>query len=99
MARHSIPDIIDQADLRPGEIRTAQAPVVSSLVRSLRPSSEVINLLSDVHRQIANLLHAMPATAAPELARLGLIENVRNTVSRHLQRGGYVRGLANCRSS
>ena len=33
------------------------------------------------------------------LARLGLIENVRNTVSRHLQRGGYVRGLANCRSS
>ena len=30
------------------------------------------------------------------LARLGLIDDVRNTVSRHLERGGYVRGLANC---
>jgi 4-hydroxybenzoate polyprenyltransferase len=45
MARHSIPDIIDQADLRPGEIRTAQAPVVSSLVRSLRPSQWTKNLI------------------------------------------------------
>jgi signal transduction histidine kinase len=36
--------------------------------------------LSDVHRQIANLLHAMPATAAPELARLGLIDALRQSI-------------------
>jgi signal transduction histidine kinase len=46
----------------------------------LRPSSEAISLLSDVHRQIANLLHAMPATAAPELARLGLIDALRQSI-------------------
>jgi len=46
----------------------------------LRPSSEAISLLSDVHRQIANLLHAMPATAAPELARLGLIDALRQAI-------------------
>jgi signal transduction histidine kinase len=33
-----------------------------------------------VHRQIANLLHAMPATAAPELARLGLIDALRQSI-------------------
>src|SRR4029079_1844979 len=48
----------------------------------LRPSSEAISLLSDVHRQIANLLHAMPATAAPELARLGLIDAVSVSIHR-----------------
>ncbi len=46
----------------------------------LRPSSEAISLLSDVHRQIANLLHAMPATAAPELARLGLVDALRQAI-------------------
>jgi signal transduction histidine kinase len=42
--------------------------------------TEVVELLSDVHRQIANLLHAMPATAAPELARLGLIDALRQSI-------------------
>jgi len=32
-------------------------------------------------------------------SRLGLFDDVRNTVSRHSKRGGYVRGLTNCRSS
>ena len=45
MARHSIPDIIDQADLRQGQIRTADAPLVRSLVRSLRPSQWTKNLI------------------------------------------------------
>ena len=46
MARHSIPDIIDQADLRQGELRTtAQGSVVSGLVRSLRPSQWTKNLI------------------------------------------------------
>jgi signal transduction histidine kinase len=45
--------------------------------------STIYNLqsqLADVHRQIANLLHAMPATAAPELARLGLIDALRQSI-------------------
>jgi signal transduction histidine kinase len=45
--------------------------------------STIYNLqsqLADVHRQIANLLHSMPATAAPELARLGLIDALRQAI-------------------
>ncbi len=45
MARHSIPDIIDQAEPRPGELRTAARPLVSSLVRSLRPEQWTKNLI------------------------------------------------------
>jgi 4-hydroxybenzoate polyprenyltransferase len=45
VARHSIPDIIDQADLSQGRIRTAEAPLVRSLVRSLRPSQWTKNLI------------------------------------------------------
>jgi signal transduction histidine kinase len=40
--------------------------------------------LTDVHRQIANLLYAMPATAAPEVARLGLIGAIRRAVEDEL---------------
>jgi signal transduction histidine kinase len=51
----------------------------------LRPKvDETVSLLADVHRQIANLLHAMPATAAPEVARLGLIGALRQTVDGEL---------------
>src|SRR5215213_6133191 len=46
----------------------------------LNRSAEVVELLSNAHRQIANLLHAMPATAAPELARLGLIDALRQSI-------------------
>src|SRR5262249_44589977 len=42
--------------------------------------AEIVALLTDVHRQIANLLHAMPATAAPEVARLGLIGALRQAI-------------------
>jgi 4-hydroxybenzoate polyprenyltransferase len=45
MARHSIPDIIDQADLRQGEFRTAEVPLSVNLVRSLRPSQWTKNLI------------------------------------------------------
>jgi hypothetical protein len=46
----------------------------------LRPSSEAIDLLADVHRQIANLLHAMPPAAPPEVTRLGLLGALRQAV-------------------
>jgi signal transduction histidine kinase len=41
-------------------------------------------MLADVHRQIANLLHAMPATAAPEVTKLGLIGALRQAVDGEL---------------
>ena len=73
-------------DERPGR-ETKVALVVLSNLRLpvptivLRPSSFVGGIsLADVHRQIANLLHAMPATAAPELARLGLIDALRQSI-------------------
>jgi signal transduction histidine kinase len=53
----------------------------------LTPNSrleEAVTLLADVHRQVANLLHAMPATAAPEVARLGLVGALRQAVDGEL---------------
>ena len=45
---------------------------------------QVVALLADIHRQVANLLQAMPATAAPEVARLGLIGALRQAVDGEL---------------
>jgi signal transduction histidine kinase len=47
-------------------------------------SHEVIAQLTDVHHQIANLLHAMPATAASAVSRLGLVGALRQTVNNEL---------------
>jgi signal transduction histidine kinase len=43
-------------------------------------SSDVVALLGDAHRQISDLLREIPATAAPEVARLGLIGALRGAV-------------------
>ena len=62
-------------------LQSAADGVQSNDVANLQ--STIYNLqsqLADVHRQIANLLHAMPATAAPELARLGLIDALRQSI-------------------
>jgi two-component sensor histidine kinase len=55
---------------------------VPTFQRSNVPTNrdEVVALLADVHRDIANLLHAMPSTAAPEVARLGLIGALRQSI-------------------
>jgi len=45
----------------------------------LRPES-ALDLLTDVHRQLSNLLREMPTTAAPEVARLGLLGALRKLV-------------------
>ncbi len=47
--------------------------------------TEAIALLTDTHRQIANLLHALPATTAPELARLGLLGALRHVAEGELR--------------
>jgi signal transduction histidine kinase len=41
-------------------------------------------MLSDVHHQIANLLHELPPTAAPEVGRLGLVGTLQQSVELEL---------------
>ena len=43
-------------------------------------NQELLELLAGTHRQIADLLHALPAATAPEVERLGLLEALRRTV-------------------
>jgi 4-hydroxybenzoate polyprenyltransferase len=45
MARHSIPDIIDRAEPRQGELRTDARPAVWQVIRSLRPEQWTKNLI------------------------------------------------------
>jgi len=45
-----------------------------------RTPAEARTLLADVHRRISDLLHEMPAAAAPQVARLGLFEALKRTV-------------------
>ena len=42
--------------------------------------ADAVEALADAHRQIADLLHEMPTVSAPEVARLGLIGALRQTV-------------------
>ena len=43
-------------------------------------STDGINLLTTVHRQISNLLRDLPTTSAPEVARLGLVGALQRAV-------------------
>jgi signal transduction histidine kinase len=43
-----------------------------------------VSQLSQAHRQISDLLHNMPTTTAPEVARLGLLKALRRTVTQEL---------------
>src|SRR5688500_9385936 len=45
MARHSIPDIIEEAEPRPERLHVPPRPLASSLVRSLRPEQWTKNLI------------------------------------------------------
>ncbi len=46
---------------------------------------EVASLLVEAHRQIADLLHAIPPRTAPEVASLGLIDALRQVVTSELE--------------
>jgi signal transduction histidine kinase len=48
--------------------------------------SAAVTQLTEIHRKIANLLHSMPAAVVPEVARLGLIGALRETVAHELGR-------------
>jgi signal transduction histidine kinase len=54
---------------------------------SNRESPEIVSLLADVHRQIADLLRELPAGAAPAGARLGIVSALRQTVNDELEDG------------
>lgn len=45
---------------------------------------ELVESLTDVHRQISDLLHNMPTITAPDVARLGLLTALRRTVDNEL---------------
>ncbi|MCP4423964.1 MAG: hypothetical protein GY803_05700 [Chloroflexi bacterium] len=62
-------------------------PTIQTAMISLSGSGgnqEAINALTDAHRQISDLLHEMPTVAAPEVARLGLVEALRRSVENEL---------------
>jgi len=48
------------------------------------PDMRVVNLLTQAHRQIANLLRDMPTATAPTLARLGLVDALKWVVTAEL---------------
>ncbi len=45
---------------------------------------ELVTSLTDVHRQISDLLHDMPTVTAPDVARLGLLTALQRTVDNEL---------------
>ncbi len=45
---------------------------------------DALTLLSDAHKQISDLLHNMPTTTVPEVARLGLVRALRRAVDNDL---------------
>jgi signal transduction histidine kinase len=49
-------------------------------------SAETASLLTEAHRQIADLLRDMPTATAPQVARLGLIEALRQVVKEEFRR-------------
>lgn len=61
-----------------------QASVLDESNAQSGPSSEAVAQLADIHRQIANLLHEMPATAGSDVARLGLVGALRGSVANEL---------------
>lgn len=49
-------------------------------------SQEAVQLLTDAHKNISNLLREMPHTAAPAVAKLGLISAIRAVVEEEMGR-------------
>lgn len=62
-------------------------PRIHELMLTLQPAAgqpadteRALAGLAGIHKQIADLLHAMPSAAAPEVARLGLLDALRRSV-------------------
>jgi len=65
-------------------LHTAMLTLSSGQISLEEGSAGAISQLADVHRQISDLLHEMPTTAAPEVARLRLVGALRQTVDDEL---------------
>ncbi len=59
-----------------------------SVPASKEQSSETLQALSDIHRQIADLLHDIPAAGAPHVKRYGLIGAIRRVTGEEF-RGAF----------
>lgn len=57
----------------------------SSPVGSSGETHEAVALLTDAHQQISRLLRELPATVAPEVARMGVIGALQRAVERELR--------------
>ena len=55
-------------------------PQLHAAILAQGANAEAIYLLTDAHRQIANLLRELPTTSAPEVARLGVIGALQRVV-------------------
>ena len=58
---------------------------LSSSAAGSGKDSETISLLGEIHHQIADLLHDLPAAAPPELARLGLLKALQDITQNELK--------------
>jgi signal transduction histidine kinase len=57
-----------------------------NLTRDTPPATgESVELLSNIHRQLSDLLHSMAATTSPDVARLGLLGALHQVVERDLE--------------
>jgi signal transduction histidine kinase len=67
-------------------IATVPPPLPTPIPHQAEPAdainSEVVAILADAHRQIADLLHDLPATSGSDLARLGVVAALRVMVAR-----------------
>jgi signal transduction histidine kinase len=62
------------------QVHTAMLKLVSAKGGTPENITEAVDLLGDIHRKISDLLHEMPATALPELAKLGLCRALQQLV-------------------
>jgi signal transduction histidine kinase len=78
--------VIDQTTRR--TLHDDILPTLHSAMISLgEPESDttgIVSALAGAHRQISDLLHEIPTTSAPEVARLGLINGLRQAVENDL---------------
>lgn len=71
--------VIDQQTRRTLHDEILPTLQTATMLLKTDPDTAVVQL-SDVHRQIANLLRDMPTTSAPDVARLGLVAALQRAV-------------------
>jgi signal transduction histidine kinase len=64
--------------------RLHAAMLASPPLGGIEGGEDLITLLSDVHRQISDLLRDLPTSTAPQVARLGLVGALRQAVDEEL---------------